>query len=59
MFTKELLLRLSLLEILSRFEVPYALYDNYSSGTKVRALVAKINDLHSWKTTYIYKDLTE
>ena len=24
-----------------------------------RALVAQINDLHFWKTTYIYKDFTE
>ena len=45
--TPSTLLRLSLLEILSRVETSSALCER------------KINDLHFWKTTYINKDLME
>ena len=50
--------RLSLLEILSRSEIPYTICDNCFLSNE-GALVAKINDLNFWKTTYIDKDFTE
>ena len=49
------MLRLSLLKILSRSEIPYAICDYCSCRTKVHWL--QINCFT--KTTYIYKDLTE
>ena len=51
------LLRLSLFEILSRSEIPYALCDNCSRRTNVQWLHKKWASL--FETTYIYKDLTE
>ena len=44
----------SLLETLSRSEVQCALCDDCSCWTKMHWL-----NLHFWKTTYIYKELTE
>ena len=50
-FKYNVLMQLYQLEILSRSEILYAICDYCSCRTK--------KHLHFWKTTYIYKDLTE